>query len=562
MGGGMPTGHFNISTGKRGERGQTIILVVAALAIFLLAAIAFAVDYSNAWFHKQSAQNAADAACTAAVMDMLYATSNFAMTGTGALTDCNGNSDKAPCIYAAKNGYDGSTGNSVTFGYPDTITGVPACTGTPSPNVCEATGVVDNAYVSVTVTDHVPLLFAKMISPTPTVDVAAKANCGLVLSNAPIPILVLKPNTNGTMQLGGTGNVAKITITGGPSKSIQVNSSSATAVTNSGNPVVDLSHAGPQGAGGTFGVTGAEMSPGFPLNPLSGWQPKSSPINDPFANLAAPGKPGAPVVPADVTGCTTVPCSVPSGKHACPDPSGCTLYTPGYYSGGITIGHNTAIFDPGIYYLDGDFSAGSNSCVRPSDGSDTGGIQGTVFYLHSGNLSIDQNSGKSCPSNFNITSASGTGQLQYGIKCTSTSHVPPNLSGVTLDGNVLLGACTGIYGDPLGTDDPIGEQRGMVFFQNRDTVAANAQWGGNGSSAVIGTIYIHHCGSTAGAEKGTKCVATAFDDTFGLQGTAGSTSYVAGEIVTDKLDMGGTPNLDMYLNPNALYYVLKATLLP
>jgi hypothetical protein len=47
-----------------------------------------------------------------------------------------------------------------------------------------------------------------------------------------------------------------------------------------------------------------------------------------------------------------------------------------------------------------------------------------------------------------------------------------------------------------------------------------------------------------------------------LQGNAGSTSFILGEIVVDTLGMGGTPTIDMVLNPNKTNSILKATLLP
>ena len=56
-----------IRSGKRlrSDGGQVTITVVLAMGIFLLGAMGFAVDMANLWFHRQSAQTAADAACTA-----------------------------------------------------------------------------------------------------------------------------------------------------------------------------------------------------------------------------------------------------------------------------------------------------------------------------------------------------------------------------------------------------------------------------------------------------------------------------------------------------------------
>jgi hypothetical protein len=54
---------------------------------------------------------------------------------------------------------------------------------------------------------------------------------------------------------------------------------------------------------------------------------------------------------------------------------------------------------------------------------------------------------------------------------------------------------------------------------------------------------------------------TYYDSIFTLQGNSGSASYVLGDVITDNLKMGGTPTINMALNPTAAYSTLKATLL-
>ncbi|PYX08482.1 MAG: hypothetical protein DMG85_10405, partial [Acidobacteria bacterium] len=185
-------------------------------------------------------------------------------------------------------------------------------------------------------------------------------------------------------------------------------------------------------------------------------------------------------------------------------------------------------------------------------------------------VTVVADSGSKCAASITTTASSGTGQLQYGVKCTSGSDVPANLP-TTITGNLLMGACTGPYGDPLGTDDPIGEQHGIVFFQNRAVNLGGTQpsWGGGGTAAILGSMYFHYCNSDDDKPSGTppitglgsKCNPSAFTDQISLQGNPGSESYVVGNIVADELTFGGTPQVYMDLNPNALYYVLKATLL-
>ena len=48
---------------------------------------------------------------------------------------------------------------------------------------------------------------------------------------------------------------------------------------------------------------------------------------------------------------------------------------------------------------------------------------------------------------------------------------------------------------------------------------------------------------------------------FHVAGQFRSASYVLGDIITDNLAMGGTPTINMALNPTAAYSTLKATLL-
>ena len=87
---------------------------------------------------------------------------------------------------------------------------------------------------------------------------------------APIPIIVLHPTLNDAFQLQGTPN---ITICGGPTKSIQVNSGNTTEASHiQGSANIDLSHAGPKDTLGdcTLG-TGADVGVfGQPSTPPSG----------------------------------------------------------------------------------------------------------------------------------------------------------------------------------------------------------------------------------------------------------------------------------------------------
>src|SRR5262252_9388266 len=109
----MKLANLGRSTKRRKEAGQAMLFTVLALGIFLIGAMAFAIDLSNTWFNRQSAQTAADAACTAGAMDMLVQATNGIMPSganftPGTAFDCNSNTNASPCAYAARNGFSSS----------------------------------------------------------------------------------------------------------------------------------------------------------------------------------------------------------------------------------------------------------------------------------------------------------------------------------------------------------------------------------------------------------------------------------------------------------------------
>src|SRR5579883_1912077 len=272
------------------ESGQASVFVVLALGLFLLGAIGGAVDIANLWFHRQAAQTAADAACTAGAMDMLAQAEGSPSYSwiTGKTSDCKGTTNVAPCQYAALNGYDGSgliaqtPSNKVALSYPASVSGV---TTPPA-------GLAPTPFLQVNITDRVKVFFLGMLSGNKTMDVGAKAVCGLVQAKSPVPIIVLNPTCPHAFQVSGS---AQVNIIGGPSRSIQVNSNNTTcaaATQNSGcptisqpggcpapsNSAINLCQGGPNFDGSSFGVTGA------PGQPASGFNTQ----NDGTWSVAAP----------------------------------------------------------------------------------------------------------------------------------------------------------------------------------------------------------------------------------------------------------------------------------
>jgi hypothetical protein len=529
------------------QSGQALVFLVIALGLVFVGAGALSVDMSNLWFHRQSAQNAADAACTAGAMDLLVSaqgggTGHQGFAGTaGTSFNCSTGSAAIPCRYAAKNGYNSDgTGNVVSVSFPSTVPGVTA----------PPAGIAPNAFINVVVTDNIQTYFSGILSGNSVQVVRASATCGVVMARAPIPILLLNPTVSGALSGNGTPTIR---ILGGANQSIQINSNSTSAVSFGGT--IDLSKGGAGFNGSNLGTYGGPTSPtGTFLPGTNGkWISPSSPISDPYAGVPAPTTTGMTVQSGPYLTGTTL--------NGCPDPAGCDEYAAGYYPNGIQIKNVTAIFDPGIYYLNGTNKGGplelqANSMVRPSTvvPPAPNNIGGTVFYLTGTSGKCSGQNGLVC-----VGSNSGKGGLTpfdtSRVQCPGGPAPDPNLGlPATLSGNVLLAPCTGTYGDPLG------QYRGILFFGDRGSNAGGG-WGGGGGFLLAGSMYFHQCNSTiAGA--GTNCAASgAFNANFDFQGNSGSSSYVLGDMVADTMSMGGTPNVNMALNPNAAYNTLKATLL-
>jgi hypothetical protein len=431
-----------------------------------------------------------------------------------------------------------------------------------------------------------------MISRTSTRDVAASAVCGVIQSTAPVPIIVMNPTCQHAFELSGSSTVK---IIGGPTRSIEVNSSNSTcaAATNSspnqcaGNPTIDLSKGGPNFTGSEFAVVGQpKTAPSNFLKGTTGNWSTGGPISDPYMLVSAPSVPAAS--PTDGSP-ISVPYDSTNTVSGCPDHSGCVLYKPGLYTNPIKVKQVTAIFVPGIYYMRSSVvnetksSPGSgcvagptgqghyvldvttNGVVRPAintfSGSDS--KNGVMFYL----------SGTGSPVTYgSVFFGSDSGSSPHTIDDFVTSNAtcpggtaPPGQLGIPshLPGNILLGQCTnkGTYFG-AGSTDTSGTIRGLIFFQNRANAdpKGQAEMHGGGGLILSGNMYFHNC-NASGTGTGCSAPLTGYNAFFNLQGSPGSTSYVLGNITTDELVMGGGGTVAMSLNPNAVYNILKASLL-
>ena len=196
--------------------------------------------------------------------------------------------------------------------------------------------------------------------------------------------------------------------------------------------------------------------------------------------------------------------------------------------------------------------------VSGSDGSN-----GVMFYLSGtssttyGSVFFGNNAGKSggrTIDDFQTSNATCPGGTPPPTQLGIPSHVP---------GNALLGQCTnkGTY-IGAGSTDTSGVIRGLIFFQDRANgdPKGQASMQGGGGLVISGNMYFHNCNASG---TGTGCLdpPSAYKAFFDLQGTPSGGTYVLGNITTDELVLAGNSAIAMSLNPNAIYNILKASLL-
>jgi Flp pilus assembly protein TadG len=238
---------------RKSETGQATALVILAMSVFLVGAVGLAIDGSHLYAERQMAQAAADSAAQAGMRSIFTGSNGSGSSGfsTTASFTCSSSDSKTPCYYAQTlNGFNGS-GDTVTVDFPTASSVVPA----------GALSGSDPTAIRVTVARQIQTTLFKLISSwTPTV--RASATAAVVSIVSPTPIIITHPSLDNSLNMNGN---TSITITGGPQRSIQINSSgtypsSGNAYAGPSSGSVNLSGAGPNNTGGDFGVFGPPVT--------------------------------------------------------------------------------------------------------------------------------------------------------------------------------------------------------------------------------------------------------------------------------------------------------------
>jgi Putative Flp pilus-assembly TadE/G-like len=416
---------------RQNEAGQAVLLVVLGMSFFLIGAAGLALDGSHLYAQRQMAQAAADAAAQAGMLSVFDGSYNAGGNANGFAAGsftCATGDARTPCYYAqTMNGFNATT---------DVVTFTTSPAGVAVPNLSASDPV---NLLQVTVQRQVNTTLMSLLGPTAST-IGVSSTAAIVSLNSPVPLMVLDPSASGALSSSGSPT---LTVCGGPSRGIQVNSVSAAAVSLSNSTTIDLSNgACVSGSGTDFGVFGGPGSPGFTFTAgaTSHYVQPASPVIDPLAGVSAPPVPIAAAAPttlgAGVKGCP------PSPTYPC------WLYSPGLYTGGIDAKNQTAVFQPGIYYIQGG-SFGSSAAsamvmatgVPPDGATNTGWTRNMLVY--------------------------NTGVFSVGANGVSTAD---------------------LVGSPAAS-----AYEGILFFENGAS-QTHSIGGGGGSLSLTGTIYLPNQG--------------------------------------------------------------------
>jgi Flp pilus assembly protein TadG len=258
--------------------------------------------------------------------------------------------------------------------------------------------------------------FSGLFLPTgPTVKARAVAN----LAGNTGCILALDPSANAAINISGSGAINS------PNCNVVANSTSSNAINMSGSATINAKCLVATGnVKTTSGVTETCAAP----------QTGVAPTADPYASVPAPTPSGS---------CLTVPGGSPL-----------TLY-PGNYCNGLSVGGGSVTFEPGVYYVNGNFALSGSTVANGS---------GVTFFLAGGNN----------------TAISGSATVNFSAPTSGT------YSGIVFFGDRTV--TNGNNNFSGGTTSNIG---GAIYFPTQKVTYSGGSSSGNVCTNIVaGTINI------------------------------------------------------------------------
>jgi hypothetical protein len=514
------------------EKGQAALLVLVAMALFMFGALGLALDVSQLFAHHQMAQVAADGAAEAAMVSIFQGVNSSDPNAkctkntpnscfpTDAPFQCSAYPNSTPCKYAKLNGF--GTGDTITVSFP-------TCVSTPN---ASCGGLTPN-QVQVTISRSVSNGLIRMIGGPALSSIGATGIAGAYDVVAPVPMLVLHPTLDGSFI--GDSNTT-IDISGGPSRSIQVNSNASDGVgLNNKNPLVDLTKAY-LGTGADFGSFGGPSTEPGTFNLGTGqYRQPASPLPDPLLNILAPTPAEIASLPIRTAPFTGVSGYFGDAGGKAPEClTGCDMYLPGVYQNGILIGSmgsttKSAVFQPGVYVMQG----GSGFSVPNTKNVYICGGLRTSPNVLSPVLGCTEDP------------VTGDGMLVYNQNNGGTGG---GLFSITGGANAYLQGTPEFTWDLTKTPPVAVQSRyaGILFFEDRTAdshpgsgVTKEHTLGGAGTLQLMGTIYLTNTVDTI--------TTTGNYQRLVYHGGPCSGTYLIGMIIVDVLQLNGGGCINMVL---------------
>jgi Flp pilus assembly protein TadG len=327
------------------------VLMFTLALVPLMGMLGLVVDIGWAYYRRESAQTAADAAAGAAAMAAYNSAGGSAPSCGTTGVSCSAteyicpstlttatNNIEVGCLYAKDNGFVTSGRQKVT---------VQSGVGNP-PSGSAST----DYWVVVRVSERVPQLFSRVLGVTDA-NITARATTGTKTASSGGCVIVMNPTASGAISMNGTTNLT----TG---CGVFDNSNSASAINIVGGGTITTT-----GTAKTYIVGNWNGSGTITPAPVLG----ASVLSDPFADM----------VPPAYSGCDDGGAGINLGSHANRNinPSGSTPYV---ICGGINLNAQSSVsLGPGTYVVKNGISLGAQTSLAGT---------GVTIYIESGSVNM------------------------------------------------------------------------------------------------------------------------------------------------------------------------------
>jgi Flp pilus assembly protein TadG len=401
----------------RGDSGVSLILVALCM-VGILAVAAVVVDLGNARQIRRELQGGVDAASLAGAQE-LPATTDAAATRYSKQTAAR----NTAMVYALHNLVGPSAVQTAqctaVVTCTDTVGGVSLTVTTPWNKDTSVPAQVDDqsylGYVYVQACENTPTFFARVVQQSsPRVCRTAVARYTNTTSKGDYGLVATDPHSCSALQFEGNSDTI-LTSNGAVMVNSDCASGNAQALDSSGSSwQLKFLDGGGNTVPGYVGVVGgATLAPCDPVT-----QTTKCTITSPTTGISAFGDPLSGL---------TAPAKPVGAAKSCPKNGGGAI-TPGYFSDCVIVNGDVTM-QPGIYWLDGNFSMNGGSLTCVDGGGQTCAGNGILIYLNAGALNLAGNGKLYLPPFTSSCTPKYVGSCYDGLSVWQTSSSQASING-------------------------------------------------------------------------------------------------------------------------------------